>query len=281
MKKMSSIKKVVKQVFINYFEHNVGKNAAALAYYLLFAIFPLLIFISNFLGLLDLDVHSITRYLGRILPPDIVNIVETYLDHITYTSNHVLLWFSLVFSIWFPMRAVRGLMADVRRAYELEEPKKPIAYAVKQFLYTVVFLVVIVLTLFLSVLGENVLGYINNNLPQNWHISEYLLEIWQYLRFVIVAFLMLFSIGSLYSFALDKRPPVKKILPGIFGALLSWMVVSVGFSFYAENFANYSIIYGTLGAVMVLLVWLYMTALVLILGAELNAAIQKFSVKKN
>jgi len=178
MKKMSSIKKVVKQVFINYFEHNVGKNAAALAYYLLFAIFPLLIFISNFLGLLDLDVHSITRYLGRILPPDIVNIVETYLDHITYTSNHVLLWFSLVFSIWFPMRAVRGLMADVRRAYELEEPKKPIAYAVKQFLYTVVFLVVIVLTLFLSVLGENVLGYINNNLPQNWHISEYLLEIW-------------------------------------------------------------------------------------------------------
>jgi len=92
---------------------------------------------------------------------------------------------------------------------------------------------------------------------------------------------MLFSIGSLYSFALDKRPPVKKILPGIFGALLSWMVVSVGFSFYAENFANYSIIYGTLGAVMVLLVWLYMTALVLILGAELNAAIQKFSVKKN
>ncbi len=273
--KLLSAKRIVRLVFINYFEHNVGKNAAALAYYLFFAIFPLLIFVSNFLGLLDLDVHSITRHLGKLLPPDIVSIVETYLDYISNSSNHVLLWFSLVFSIWFPMRAVRGLMADVRQAYELKEPEKPVAYAVKQLLYTVVFLVVLVLTLFLSVVGENVLGYINDALPQSWHMSDYLIEIWQYLRFFIVALLMLFSIGSLYSLALDKRPRVKKILPGLFGSLLLWMVVSVGFSFYVENFAKYSIIYGTLGAVMVLLVWLYMTALFLILGAELNASIQK------
>ncbi len=64
-------------------------------------------------------------------------------------------------------------------------------------------------------------------------------------------------------------------MPGIAAALTSWMIVSIGFSFYVENFANYSIIYGTLGAVIVLLIWLYMTAAILILGAELNVALLK------
>ena len=84
---------------------------------------------------------------------------------------------------------------------------------------------------------------------------------------------MLAAVGTLYAAALDKRQPVKALLPGIMAALLAWMVVSVGFSFYVENFANYSVIYGTLGAVIVLMMWLYMTAVILILGAELNAAL--------
>ena len=81
------------------------------------------------------------------------------------------------------------------------------------------------------------------------------------------------ALGTLYVASLDKRQTIKDILPGIMAALTSWMIVSIGFSFYVENFADYSVIYGTLGAVIVLLMWLYMTAVILILGAELNAAI--------
>ena len=81
------------------------------------------------------------------------------------------------------------------------------------------------------------------------------------------------ALGALYALSMDKRPPIKQILPGIIAALISWMIVSIGFSFYVEDFAHYSLIYGTMGAMIVLLMWLYMTALVLILGAELNAAL--------
>ena len=270
----SRLKQTVLLLIRNYSQHNVGKNAAALAYYLLFAIFPLLIFASNLLGLLKLDVYAITQTLSNFLPKDIVGLIESYLDYISHTSGHLLLWFSLVFSIWFPMRAVKGLMDDVRLAHHLNKPPNSLKYRLRQLIYTVVFLVVIILTLALSTLGEHVLGYIGRLLPEYTpRISGFIPDFWQYLRFIPMALLMFAALGALYALSMDKRPPIKQILPGIIAALISWMIVSIGFSFYVENFAHYSLIYGTMGAMIVLLMWLYMTALVLILGAEFNAAL--------
>lgn len=273
-KKINLFIPVLRLLVTNFFEHDVGKNAAALAYYLLFALFPLLIFISNVLGLLKLDISAIIQVLQRILPSDIVGLVETYLEHVSHTSSQVLLWFALFFSIWFPMRAAKGLMDDVRLAYHLDKPADVVRYTVRQLAYTIVLLLVIGLTLVFSTLGKQVLGYINYLIPeQTMRISVYFIDIWQYLRFVPVGLLMYAALGTLYAASLDKRQPVKNFLPGMIAALSTWMIVSVGFSFYVENIANFSVIYGTLGAVIVLLMWLYMTAVILILGAELNAAI--------
>ena len=256
-------------------EHKVGKNAAALAYYPLLALFPLLIFLSNLLGLLDLNVTAITRGLLQFLPKDVVGIIETYLDYVSHNSNHALLWFALVFTIWFPMRAVNGLMDDVRLAYHLGKPAHPVAYTLRQLVYTMVLLLVIGLTLLLSTLGKQVLVHINMLIPEKTlRLPEYLLGIWQYLRFIPMGLMMLAALGTLYAASIDQRQPVKTLLPGILFALFSWLLVSIGFSFYVEHFANYSVIYGTLGAVVVLMMWLYMTSVILILGAELNAALQ-------
>ena len=261
------------QLVTNFFEHNVGKSAAALTYHLLFAMFPLLIFISNLLGLLDLNVNAITKALQQILPNDVVGLVESYLDYVSHTSSRTLFWFALVFSIWFPMRAVKGLMDDVRLAYHLEKPKHPISYIIRQLTYTILFLIVIVLTLILTIMGENVLSYIISLLSGDTiRISNFLLGLWQYLRFLPVSLLMFLALGTLYVAAMDEKQPIRSLLPGIAASLFAWLAVSIGFSFYVENFANYSVIYGTLGAVIILMMWLYMTSLILILGAELNSA---------
>lgn len=274
-KKRSVVIPALRLVIQNFFEHNVGKNAAALAYYLLFALFPMLIFLSNLLGLLDLNISEIIQILQRFLPKDVVGIVESYLDHVSHTSSQSMLWFALVFTVWFPMRAAKGLMDDVRLAYHLGKPAHPVSYTIRQLVYTVVLLIVVGLTLLFSTLGKQVLGYLNHLIPEKTlRISDYLLTIWQYLRFIPVGALMFAALGTLYAASLDKRQPWEEMLPGITAALLSWIVVSIGFSVYVENFANYSVIYGTLGAVIVLLMWLYMTAVILILGAELNAALR-------
>lgn len=272
--KQSTIKPALRLIVNNFFEHNVGKNAAALAYYLLFALFPLLIFISNLLGLLDLDVNAITQALQQVLPKDIVEIVGSYLDYVSHTSSHSLLWFALVFSVWFPMRAAKGLMDDVRLAYNLKKPKHPITYTLRQLAYTIILLIVVALTLLFSALGEQVISFLADLIPnEHLQISDYLLALWKHLRFLLIGLLMFAALGTLYAASLDKRQPIKTILPGITVALFSWMAVSIGFSFYVDNFASYSVIYGTLGAVIVLLMWLYITAAILIMGAEVNAAL--------
>lgn len=259
----------------NFVRHNGTKNAAALAYYLLFALFPLLIFISNLLGNLDLDIYQITNTLGEILPEDVVNIIESYLGYVADNSTHTLMWFSLVFSVIFPMRAVKGLMVDVRRAYGLGSPTYPTLFLIVQFLYTLIFVIVISFTLILSLMGENVITFVCSFFPADYfNISDYLLGLWQYLRFLPMGILMFVAIGILYILAIEIRRPVRHVFPGIFLALLSWLVISVGFAVYVENFGNYSVIYGAMGAVVVLLIWLYMSAIILILGAEFNAALE-------
>lgn len=272
--KATILKKTIRLTFDNYFNHYVRSNSAALAYYLFFALFPLLIFLSNLLGILDLNVYYITQTLGKILPIEIVSIIESYLDYVTTNSSKTLLIFSLLFSIWFPMRAVQGLMDAVRRAFSYDSPKNILIYMLKQLFCTVILLVVLFISLLFTVLGRNILTFVNSILPPTAiQASDFLLQFWQYMRFVIIAILMFVAIWVLYIIALEYRPPIKQILPGILLALPSWLIVSVLFSFYVENFAQYTAIYGTLGAVIILFVWLYMTAVILILGAELNASL--------
>ena len=269
------LKCTIHKTLTNVIEHDVSKSAAALTYNLLFALFPLLIFVSNLLGLLELNVASITAALLPIMPDDVVYLLESYLNHITDNSSRVLFWFSLVFTVWFPMRAVKGLMNDVRLAYGLGKPAKPGFYTIRQLIFTIVFLVFIIVLFLLAILGRRFVTTVTAwlGISQVLQIPSILLNLWQYLRFALLAAFMFAVVGMLYAVAQDRKNHIKTIMPGVALAMISWLVVSIGFSVYVENFANYSVIYGTLGAVIVLLVWLYLTSFILILGAEFNAAL--------
>lgn len=274
--RFSTARQTIRLLVTNYFEHNVGQTAAALAYYLLFAMFPLLIFVSNLLGLLHLDAGAIAQELLPILPQDVVNLLKNYLEYVSQNSSQALLWFSLVFTVYFPMRATRGLMNGVRTAYQLEKSGGAVSRAVRQLIYTLVLLVAIVLALVISTLGRRVLAYLLQVFPgaQRAPVLRELLGLWHYLRFVFLGAVMFAALGALYAMAQDRRQPLSAILPGGIAALVAWLAVSIGFSFYVDHFANYSVIYGTLGAMIVLLIWLYLTSMILILGAEFNAALR-------
>ena len=246
--------------------HDIGRSSAALAYYLLFALFPFLIFLSSLLGLLELDVYAIIQSMDRILPDSVVNIVEAYLHYVSENSSTTILWFSLVFSIYFPMRATNCLMRSVRRAYHLPRPTNHLTYTLKVLLYTVFLLVTIALTVGLMTVGHRVLRLV----AQFIWIPPSFVEMWTNLRFFVLAIVVLGAVAALYALSQDSRRPAKSILPGALFSLAAWMAMSVAYSYYVENFSNYSVIYGALGTVVVLLIWLYFTSAVLVLGAELN-----------
>ena len=252
-----------------YFRHGVGVQSAALAFYLLFMIFPFLIFISALLGLLDLNVTAILLALGEFLPRDVVDIVRAYLLHVGQSPSPKLMMFGLFFSIWFPMRATNSLMRSVRTAYHLGPPRGPARHVLKTLLYTVMLIVTIAAALALMTVGDRVLSYA----VVHFRLPGFVAEAWARLRFPAVAVLCYFALFFLYAMAQDGRQPWRNIWPGTLAALTAWMAVSWLYAFYVDNIANYSLLYGSIGTVIALMIWLYMSSVVLIMGAELNGTI--------
>ena len=254
------------RVLQHYFKHDVPRESAALTYYLFFALFPLLIFASTLLGVLNLDIASITRALDPILPSSVVELVESYLVYVTANQNSTLMWFSLFFSVYFPFRAANTLMRAVRRAYHVKRPKAPLHYNLKVLIFTVFLLVTIIVGFAAAVLGRELLGFISRYITINKAIAE----VWLQLRFLLLAAMVWALVTLCYSMAPDERIPTRDIVPGTLISIVCWLLTTLGFSFYVENFANYSIIYGSIGAVIVVLVWLNISSMLMIMGAEIN-----------
>lgn len=252
-----------------YYVHDVARDSAVLTYYLLFAIFPLLIFVSTLLGVLELDIASITAVLAPILPSDVVDIIRTYLEYVAANQSRQLLWFSLVFSIWFPMRSTGCLMHSLRKAFGRSAPENILLGQLRTLLFTIWMIFVIGLTLALVVVGRRALYFLSGFLP----LSETFISVWGYLRFIILGLVMAISLGILYQLALGQRRPLREVLPGVGSSLAAWLLLSMAFSYYVENMARYAQLYGSIATIVVVLLWLYMSGQVLILGAELSASL--------
>lgn len=257
---------VVQELWERYVEHDVAQQGAALAYYLLFSLFPLLILMNSIIGQLDLNISGVLETISPILPDDIVRLIAAYLRYVTEHASRTLLYFSLIFSIYFPMRATNCLIRSVRRAYHLPAAKNRVRAMFKVLFYTILFLVSISMTLMLMTLGRKAMRALGAMIS----LPEGVAELWNVVRFLAVGLILFAALGTLYAIAQDRHRRARAILPGAILSTLSWILLSALYAFYVEYLSNYSIIYGALGTVVVLLIWLYLTALTLILGAEFN-----------
>lgn len=252
-----------------YLRHNVAIQSAALAFYLLFMIFPFLIFLSSLLGLLRLDVAAILKDLGEILPAFIVDFIGVYLSHVSQNATVRLLVFGLFFSIYFPMRAANTLMRAVRTAYHLGPPQRAGLHLLKTLVYTMMLILTIALTLTLMSVSNRVLGYA----VEHFGLPLFVAELWATLRFPLAGAAAFFALIMLYAITQDARQPLRNLYPGVLASLVAWMMLSSVYAAYVENIANYSLLYGSIGTVMALLVWMNLTSAALIMGAELNATL--------
>jgi membrane protein len=249
-----------------YWRHRVGVQSAALAFYLLFAVFPFLIFISALIGLLQLDAAAILAHLRDLVPDDILYLAEMYLRYVGENSSVRLLLFGLVFSVYFPVRATNALMRSVRTAYHLGPPRATVWHWIKTLLYTLLLIAAIAMTLTLITVSDRFLAYGVRSL----HLPVLAARLWTALRFPLAAVAGYFALLLLYAAAQDSRQPWRNIWPGALAALLAWLAISWGYGLYVEHIAHYSALYGSIGAVIVLLIWLNITAVILIMGAEWN-----------
>ena len=260
----------VRSLIRRYQRHGVAFSCAALTYYLVFAAFPLLVLLGTLPGELGVECESILHALERFVPEQVTALAGRYWEDVARNGGRRLLWSSAIFSLWLPMRATDCLLHALRRAFGVVKPSG-IGQKVRTLLFTAWLMVTLAMALLLITVGRRALEY----LTQRLGLPGWVAGTWNTLRFVLLGLVLAVALAVLYMLALGKRRALRQVAPGVALSLVSWMLVSAGFSYYVEHIAGYTLLYGSVAAVVVTLLWLYMSGLVLIMGAEFNAVLHR------
>lgn len=272
-KKEASIKRGFFK-FIIYFivkirDDDIFALAAQLAYYLILSFFPFLIFLLTLIGFSNLDSMEVLGALRAMLPTSAFELIYSVIIEVIEKQNTGLLGASLLLVIWSASSAFRAVIKGINKAYGLNENRSFIKRVFIAIICTFALAFVILLTLVMLVFG----GLIGDLLASYLPFPTVVYRVWNFLRYVLVVFMMILIFASIYRYTPSKMLRWSEVIPGAIACTIGWLVVSLGFSFYINNFSNYSKIYGGLGAVIILITWLYLTSIILIIGGEINSLI--------
>jgi membrane protein len=274
----SAWKDVAVRTFKQFQRHELTDKAAALTYYSVLALFPGLIMLVALLGLFGQypqtvnAVFKILRQAGA--SQQTIDAVRTPLEGVVKSKGGAgaLLGVGLLGALWSASAYMGGFMRAANAIYDVREGRQFWKLRPLQIGITLIMLAVALLVLAAMVLTGSLAKAVGDSIG----VGSHAVQVWNVAKWPVIAVLALLMIDVLYYAAPNvKQPKLRWITPGGVLALTLWAVVSVGFAFYVSNFGSYNKTYGTLGGVVALLVWLWITNLALLLGLEFDAELER------
>jgi membrane protein len=249
--------------------------AAQLAYYFFLALFPALLFLVALLSLFPLEnlLDTITSTLARVAPREVIKIVQDQIIAIARDGTGGLLTLGMLGTIWSTSAGVSAIIDALNQAYDLRESRPWWKVKLVALGLTVALAVFILVSTTLVVAGPS----LAETVARWFGLGQVFTWTWTILQWPVVFLLVSFAIAMVYFAAPDARQEWIWITPGSLVATFLWLVSSLGFKVYVTNFGSYNATYGTLGGVIVLLLWFYVSGLAILAGAELNAEIEHAS----
>lgn len=248
-------------------EDEVFGLAAQLAYFFLLSLFPLLIFLVTLLPYLPISQEEMLGVIADFAPGETMTFIETNLNEIMSHQNGTLLSFGIIATVWSASNGLNAVIRALNKAYDVKESRSFVAARGMAILFTFALIFVFIVALLLPVFGK----HIGLFLFSKFGLSSQFLQIWNTLRWLLSSLIIFIVFLALYWIAPNKRFRCIDAVPGAVFSTVSWLLVSLGFSFYVNNFGNYSAMYGSIGAVIVLMIWFYLSGIIIILGGEINA----------
>jgi membrane protein len=253
----------------------VFNGAAALAYYLMLAIFPAMIFLLNLLPYLPVpDIHGeIMALLHQMLPGETARFFTGTVQELVSDSRESLLSAGAVLTLWAASSGMHAIMNQLNITYDVEEGRSWLRARGTAVALTVSFGALVIGSFILILLGEALENWLSRSL--GW--SGPWLALFAVLRWLIILAAFCLAFAIIYFFGPDVEQDFKFITPGSLLGVILLVTVSLLFRAYVDNFGNYNKTYGSIGAVIVLMLWLYNSGLMILLGSEVNALIEHFS----
>ncbi len=262
---------ILKRVWVNIGEHNVSIMAAGVGFYALLSIFPGLTALISLYGLIanPTDVQQLLASQG-LLPPEAVDLLVKQTSALVEQGTGKLsvgLVISLLFALWSTNYAISTMMTALNAAYAESEKRSYVVTVATSLALTSGLVLFAMLALLLVAILPAVIDVLP--VPSGWRTTIALV------RWPILAVLVMAALAAMYRFAPSRaHARWRWVSGGAVIATIAWIAVSLGFSLYVERFSSYDKTYGSLGAVVVLLMWFYLSAFVVLLGAELDAEME-------
>lgn len=252
-------------------------NAAQVGFYFLFALFPLLLFLTNLSGIIlnsnDELQQQLFLILGQVMPATAFELVQATIREVTTNASGGKLTLGIVITLWSASAGIDNMRGTLNEVYNLKETRSWWRAKLTSFLLTLSLGFLILIALGFIAYGSRSLGAVLTI------DSPYILL---GLQWIVAVCLMLLAFALLYNVAPNHDPfKWKWITPGAVVGVILWILFSGGFRLYLRYFDSYAATYGSLGAVIILLLWLYLTALVILIGGAINAIFdEKSGIKK-
>lgn len=243
--------------------------ASQLAYYLVLSFFPFLIFLSTLLIAINIDVSYMLEILKNILPTSVFSVCKSIVAEEVSATRTGLMGISILVLIWTSSSGFRAVIKAINKAYNLCEETSLIRKTIVAYISTFALGITILIALIIFVFGGVIGKYLIAAVP----FKDATLIIWNLLRSGVLLIIIIFVFAAIYRYVPCKRLKWREVFPGAVFSSLGWVVVSIVFSYYINNFNNYSRFYGSLSAVFILMIWLFLTAIIFLLGVEINAVL--------
>ncbi|MDO5376559.1 MAG: YihY/virulence factor BrkB family protein [Staphylococcus rostri] len=267
--------------FFKYLIYRISKDdasglAAQLAYYFMLSLFPMLIFILSLVPLFNINRKTIVNQISENAPADAASIMTGIIDDIMGNASGSILSIGLILALWTASNGMTAMMNAFNVAYDVEDSRNFIVSKALAVLFTLILGITLPITMVLFTFGEQ----IGNLLFGPLGLDEQVRWVFSLLRTAlpVIAIFIVFTV--LYTAAPNVKIKLKSVLPGALFATVVWILGTLAFGYYVSNFGNYSKTYGSIGGVIVLMLWLYITGFILIIGAEINAIIHQRKVVK-
>ena len=252
---------LIKALIRRFFDHKVSRMGGQLAYFFLLSLFPFLIFFNALIASFDISSERVMSFLQPFFPEQIVRLISSYIETITTNQSVSLLSIGIIIVIFSASKSVRSLRYAFNTAYDVQE---------KERMFVNILLSMAFVMLFVTLSRDFLTEIVQVSNLSKWMVN--MLSTWRWVTLCVILFLIL---ALMYKTVPHKKVRFLAIIPGTLFALAGFLALTVGFSLYVNYFLRSSAFYGgTIGAMLLLMLWIYFASVILVMGAELNSALE-------
>jgi membrane protein len=242
--------------------------SAALAFRILFAMFPFLMFLIAIIGFLDIPefFEWLREQMQLALPAQVLEMVDPVVDNLQEQRGGVLLT-GIGVALWTGSKAVRDMVKAMNRLYDVPEQRPAWQMGILSVGFTIGAAVLSIAAAGFMLLGPQAMSWLASQIG----LQDLFVTLWTWLRWPLIVLMLFLLVALIYYFAPAVEQQFRFLTPGALVAVGGWLTASLGFSTYVQNFGNYDAIYGSIGAIIILMLYLYVSSMLLLFGAQLNA----------